>query len=558
MAYQTRFAIGAGNAVRLAEVLQVLVRYGFAGLIRRAGFQDSLPARMMRGLNLAKAQEGEPATFGQRIRDALTELGPTWIKLGQILSTRSDLVGPEIARELSGLQDKVTPVPFEEIVPVFAQSLGKTVEELFESFERTPVASASLSQVYHAHLHSGEEVAVKVQRPGITRIIESDISLMRQIAEWMKEHIEDIRWMDPPGIVDEFDRSIHRELDFDIEGSVLCQFKRKLAGNEKVFIPGVYGQYSSGNVLTMEWVDGVRVDRFDEYPRRNCDPEVIAQLSCELICRMIFELRIYHADPHPANVFITRDNGMAFLDLGMAGNIEAHDASAIADLFLAIFREDSRACVDAVITLCDDAVPENREALEHDLAAFIAFEAESIIGGGRVGKGIDRTIQILRSHHLELGARFTLLLKALATIETVGRSLVPDLDFAAILRPYLEHMIRDGLHPGEMMQHAQRNAAAFFKISRQLPDDLAHLIQQWRRGRLNMHLNINRLENFVTTLDRASNRLAISVITGSIIIGSSLIIATDSPLSSLGIGGYVFAGLLGISLVFSILWSKKF
>lgn len=556
--YYTKLGKNTVNAVRLAEVLQVLVRHGFADLLRRMGFHDGLPAKVLQGLNLKKAPKGEPATLGQRLRDALTELGPTYIKLGQVLSTRPDLLGAEISNELSHLQDRVAPKDFDQIRPLVEGELGAPLQEVFSEFDETPVASASLSQVYRAKLKTGETVAVKVRRPGILGTVESDLSLMASLAEWMSGRFEEMDWVDPPGIVAEFDRSIHREMDFEIEAAVIDRFRRKLVDMPDVVIPLVYKDYSTGGVLTMEWIDGVRVDEFDAYPERRCERNAIAVLSCQVLCKLVFEHRMFHADPHPGNIFILRDNRMALLDLGMAGNLGPSDVGAIADLFLSIFHQDARECVNALVNLTDESMPENRAALEHELAEFITFEAQRIIGGGRVAKGVERAIQIMRHYKLELAPRFSLLLKALATIENVGRTLVPDLDFVTILQPYLEDFVRERFEPAHIMKEMQGNSLALFRFTRQVPDDISQILQQFRRGRFRLLVTHEYLEKLASTIDRASNRLAVSVITAALIVGSSLIIAVGSPYGSLGVGGFVFAGVLGTALVISILWTRKF
>ncbi len=556
--HYTRLGQRTINAVRFAEVLQVLVRHGFADLLRRAGFHDSLPARMLRGLNLMEAPSGEPATFGQRLCAALTELGPTFIKFGQVLSTRPDLIGPKIADDLRELQDQVEPLPFDAMSAVFVQELGHSPGELYAAFNTVPVASASLSQVYRATLASGEAVAVKVLRPGVEKTIESDINLMRDIAEWAAGHVEDVKWLDPVGIVDEFARSVRRELDFHIEARIIETFRKNFEDSESIFIPRVHRELSTQRVLTMDWVDGARIDRIEEYPARNCDPHAIAVLGCETVCRMVFEHRMFHADPHPGNIFILRDNRIAFLDLGMAGHLERTDVTAIADLFLAIFHEDSEECVEAILNLSAQGGPDDRTAMEHEIADFIAFEAHAIIGGGQVAKGIDRAIQILRKYNLELAPRFSLLLKALGTVETVGRNLDPQLDFVTIVQPYVEHLVYARYQPQQVMRDLRHHANAYLKLSRQLPRDLAHLLYQLRRGRVKFQVHHEHLDNLAATIDRSSNRNALSMITAAIIIGSSLLITTVSPLSRLGLAGFIFAGLLGAALIVSILWSRKY
>ncbi len=556
--YYSRLGKQTVNAVRLAEVLQVFVKHGFADLLQRAGFHRSLPAKLLRSLNLMEAPAGPPHTFGQRMRAALVDLGPTFVKLGQILSTRPDLIRIETARELSNLQDRVDTQPFEIMEAVLRDALGASAEELFAAFDTTPVASASLSQVYRATLPEGQEVAVKIQRPGVKKVIESDLSLMRQVAEWIAVHLEDAKWLDPPGIVDEFARSIRRELDLNIEARVIEQFRENFEDDPAVDMPHVYPEFSGKSVLTMDWVDGVRVDQVADFPERNSDPAQVAINGCDALCRMVFDYHLFHADPHPGNIFVTRDNHLAFLDLGMAGHLEQSDVAAIGDLLLALFDRDSRACVDAILVLTTGGEPSDEEVLERELTEFIAFEARAILSGGQVARGLERTTQILQRANMKLAPRFALLIKALATIEMVGRGLDPSLDMVPIMQPYVERLIKRRYEPRYLFRAFQHNSRVLLRLGHQVPRDLATLLQQLRLGKLKFSIHHEHLEDLAATIDRASGRNTVGMIVAALIVGSSLLITTETTISRLGIAGYVFAGLLGSVLVISILWKRKF
>lgn len=546
-----------GNVVRLAEVVQVLVRHGFADLVRRAGLHEGIPAKLLRGLRLIEAPSAEPETFGKRLRAALTELGPTFVKCGQVLSTRPDLVGSELCKELERLQDRVEPLPFEDMAPVLETALNGSIEELFGTFDQEPVAAASLSQVYRATLETGEPVAVKVQRPGIEKVIEADLSLMRGIAEWVVEHVEDLDWIDPPGMVDEFARSIRRELDFTIEARTIDRFRQNFEGSDEVFVPATYPALSGKQVLTMDWVDGIRLDAVDGYAERNSEPKAVAQSGCHALCRMVFEHRLFHADPHPGNILVTHDNQIAFLDYGMVGRLERTDVAAIGDLFRAIFREDPAASLDAVLMLTSTDEPQDREALEHELSDFMAFEGQAIISGGQVGRGIDRAVDILRRHRIELAPRFSLLLKAMATIESVGHLLDPDMDMVPIIQPHVERMLLRRYAPWQVARDTQQNLADLMRLGRQLPGDLQQLLRMLRRGRFKIQLSHEGLQKLVGVLDRAGSRIAFGVIIGSVIVGASLLMTTDIGARGLGLAGFLIAGVLGLSLAVSILRSKN-
>lgn len=543
------------NAVRFVEIVQVFMRHGFADLVARAGLHKGLPGKMLRTMRLMRAPAGEPATFGSRLRAALTELGPTFIKFGQVLSTRPDLVGHNIALELTGLQDEVAPLPFPVLKPIIEKELGAPLDALFASIEHTPVASASLSQVHRGVLRSGDIVAVKVQRPDIERIIESDISLMDSVADWIGDHLEE-RILDPKGIVEEFARSIRRELDFEIEARVARQFAINFEDYPSVIIPKVYSEYCARCVLTLEWIDGVPVDTLDAYESRNSDPAEIARIGCESLCKMVFEHHLFHADPHPGNIFLVQDNRLAFLDLGMAGHLEQSDVKDLSNLFLAIFHGDSEACMEAVLSLSASDEPGNRALLAHEIAEYIAFEAHVIIAGGQVARGIEMAVQIMRRHNLELAPRFSLLLKALVTIETVGKQLDPSMDMTLIIQPYIENLLMGRYSAASLLGEVRTHLSGYLRLSRQAPTDIAHLLRQLRSGKLKVHIHHEHLEKMASTIDRASKRNAVAVVIAALIVGSSLLITTDVIFARLGVVGYVTAGILGVMLIISILWGS--
>ena len=273
---------------------------------------------------------------------------------------------------------------------------------------------------------------------------------------------------------------------------------------------------------------------------------------------MVFEHHLFHADPHPGNIHIMRDNQIAFFDLGMAGHLERTDVAAIADLFLAMFQQDASECVNAVLTLTGTGDPEDREAFEHEVADFFAFEARAILGGGQVAKGIERATQLLRRHGLEFAPRFSLLLKALATIEMVARELDPAIDMVPIIRPYVRKLVLTRYQPKHIANETRRNMNALYKLSRQAPGDFSQILRQFRRGNFKFQVHHEHLENLAGTIDRASSRMTAGIVVAALIVGSSLLISTETAVRYVGIGGYIFAGVIGFGLVISMLWKKNF
>lgn len=547
------------DTVRLAQVLQVLAKHGFADVIQRLGIQRSLPARVWRRMRLGDAPKGRPETTGERLCEAFTELGPSFVKLGQVLSTRPDIFSKDLRDELAHLQDRVGPLPFETIREVVERSLKRPIADMFREFPETPIASASLSQVYKAKLHSGQVVAVKVQRPNIRQTVNADVSLMTTLAEWIEIHVDDLKWLDAPQLIHEFDRTIHREMDFTIEARTVQRFHDNFKDDPTVEIPRIYPEFSSPEVLTMSFIDGVRVDALSEYAARHSNPREVAQIGCHAVFKQVFDDNLFHADPHPGNILLTRENRLGFIDFGMVGRLEASDISIMSDLLRAVFMEDSRRVTDCMLLLADAADLEDVAALQREVADYLAFEAQSIIGGGEVGKALERISDLLIRHGLRLPSRFSLLIKALSTIESTGHALDPALNTLPILRPYVERAIRRRFAPGEMIDEAQDYLFRLMRMIRELPADAHVLMQMARHGKFNIKFTHQGLERLTSVIDRASDRVAFSVVAGSIVMGSSWLLSSEaSGTRTLALAGYIIAGLLGVGLLISILRSKNF
>jgi ubiquinone biosynthesis protein len=556
--YYLPLAQRIGNVVRLAEIIHVMVRHGFADLVHRLGLHEGIPARLLRGLRIIETPTVELETRGRRLCAMLTELGPTYVKLGQVLSTRPDLVEKDIAEALGMLQDRVEAQPFDLMRPVIEKALRAPLPELFAEFDETPVASASLSQVYAATLHNGERVAVKVQRPGIRRVIESDLRLIRRAAEWLSDRVIEFGWFDPVGTVDELSRSLRRELDFTVEARIAERFGRNYEGDTHVYVPPVHFELTAPEVLTVGWIDGVRIDAVARYPERESDPKEVAAIGCDTVCRQIFEFRLFHADPHPGNILLTQNNQIAFLDYGMVGHLEAADVVALAELLRAIFQNDPENCVTALLAFTTAGDVYDLDSFRYAMGEFIAFEAQALVGRAQVGRILEELTIVLRRYHLELVPRLSLLLKALATIESTGRALDPDLDMAPIMRPYLEEVLASRLSPVRLAGEVQQRALAMLRLTRDLPRDIQQIVRTLRRGRFKVQLGLDGLTHFSSVVDRASNRLTFGVITGAIIVGSSLLIHAGDGHGTLGLIGYIVAGIFGFSVLVSILRSKNY
>lgn len=556
--YYRGLAKRVGNAVRVAEIVQVLVKHGFSDMVGRLGLTEGLPARALRTLNLVEQAEAHPNTLGKRFRAVLMELGPTAVKFGQVLSTRPDLVGPNLAEALGVLQDRVEAVPFDEIAPTLTHELGGRIEEFFSEFDQRPIAAASLSQVYRAKLLDGTPVVVKVQRPGIRAVIESDLSLMETVAEWVDDNVADFAWMDPVGTVREFARSIRRELDFTTESSMIERFRAHHAEIDEVFIPTVYPEVSTEFVLTMDFVDGVRIDDLEAYSARNCDPEHVAATTLDILCRQIFEFRLFHADPHPGNIKLMQDNTIAFIDYGMIGHLERSDVDSMAELLSAFIGQNTERAVRALMAFTPSDDMEPPDALVSDIGDFVAFEAPLLVQGGEFAEAVNFVTETLRQNELQIRPRFSLLLKALATVEVAAHRIDPELELIPVLQPYIEQIVVERFNPPNLLEGAQYDLPAMARMVREAPGDAFGLLRKLRRGRFHLTVTAEGLQHLSHALDRASNRIAFATIMGGLIIGSSILMSAELAPRGVGLVGFSIAGALGLGLAVSILRSRNY
>ena len=557
-----RITRGIRNAKRLAEVVRVLARHGFGEVVARLHLLDAIPARLAAGLRLTPDSAKQQASRGERLRAVLVELGPTYVKLGQVLSTRPDLIPPDICADLETLQDRVPPVSNEEAAQVILDELGLSPGEVFGSFEETPVASASISQVHRATLKDGTAVAVKVQRPGIAAVIDADVELLGSVAQWVVERGIQTPGFDPAGTVEEFSRSVRRELDFVHEARTAERFARNFSGCDIVHFPTVYPDVSTSRVLAMEWIAGTSLRDTDRLCQEGHDLRRIAQHGVEVVLRQIFEHGLFHGDPHPGNIFVLPGDVICLLDYGMVGQLTPDDTERFADLLLAVFHKDVSQATSAVLELAaTDAAPD-RKALERDLHEFIEFDAERIMEGLAFGEAMNHVVGILRQHSLVLPARYTLLIKALATMEQVGRDLDPSLDIAAQMRPYVEQLLKRRYSARRVVSDVSRALRETVTLGRSLPGDVRELVASFRRGGFKIAFRPEDIHRVTEVHERSANRMTFGMIIGALIVGSSLLMQLSSGPSFLGLPviglvGYLIAAVLGLAMVFSMWRSRR-
>ena len=545
---------------RMSEIAQVAVRHGFGYWLETHKLTDLLPwPRPQATLDV----EPSPTQRGRHLREMLDELGPTFVKFGQLLSTRPDIVPPDIIAELRALQDDVTPFAFTEVERVVREELELPIEKLFTSFEETPMAAASIGQVHRAVLPNGKRVAVKVQRPDAPRQIEADLQLLYQAAKIAKERVRSLDFIDARELVDEFSRSIRHELDYRLEARNAQSFHRNFAGHPHVRIPHVYWSYSRQRVLTLELLEGEQVADLDLQAFTMDERRHLAYLITEAWMTMIFRHGFFHADPHPANILLIGSEQIGLVDFGLAGKLSDDDMSKLTALFIDAAEEN----VDALAKRLGDLGVRYDRSREAELTRELR-ELYYKYYGARLSE-ID-PLQVIRegfaliySQNLRLPTRFVLLDKAIATVGSVGVELYPDFNVFEVAKPYARDLMLHRYTPRRVMSRARKEARALVGIMRETPYQVHDILESLRDGQIEVGFVHKGLDEFMHKLDVAFNRLVIALVVAGGLIGSSLIgiFATGGPhvlgLHVISLIGFALSTVLGVWLLIGVIRSGR-
>lgn len=546
---------------RYREIITVLVKYGFGDLIARSNLEKHIAfgKKFLPGGGDARIAS---LSRWERIRMALEELGPTFIKLGQIMSKRPGLLPQELLVELEKLEDSVPPFSEEEAKQLIEKEFDKPIAHLFKEYVSTPIASASIAQVHKAVLPDGEIVAVKVQRPGIEQVIETDIEIMLHLAASMEEHIKGTDILNPVGIVKEFERSIRKEIDFTIEATHIERFGRNFQEETTICVPKVYRSYTTRKVLTMEFMDGIKVSNIDALLESGNDPKIIASRGATLVLKQVFEHGFFHADPHPGNIFVLDNNIICFLDFGMMGVLLPKHREYLGSIVVGIVNRDAERITKALLQFSGNNRIENIEGLEYQIFELIEQYSYIPLKSVNMGELLNKLIKLISSYKLKIVPDFYLLIKALVTIEGVGRKLDPDFDMVKHTEPFAKNLLRERLSPRKLTKDIYLSATEFSLLLRDLPSEMREIIGQIKLGQVKMGFEHKGLEPMLEKHDQISNRIAFAIVLASLVIGSSLIVLSGIPpkwdgIPIIGIVGFLGAGVMGFWLLISILRHGK-
>ncbi len=544
MSAPTQHGVRRSNLGRLQEIAGVLMRHGLGELVRRwglAGVLDKAGHRLHWDHAADLAQLPPPV----QLRKALEELGPTFVKLGQILAGRADLFGPEWIAEFEKLHSQVPALPFESLRAQLREDLGGEPEQVFAWFDPEPLAAASIAQVHRARLHDGTEVVVKIRRPGIREVIDADLRLLDRLAALAEAELPALAPYRLRLLLREFGRSLHRELDLASE----CRSAERLAKNMAVFpwvsIPRTHWAWTHERVNVQDHVHGIPGQALGQLTETGLDRRLLARRGAQAVLKMIVEDGFFHADPHPGNVFYLPEHRIAFIDFGMVGHLTQRRRQQLLKLLLGLVQREPQAVVDVLLDWTRDGQPVPQERLESEVEAFIDQYHGTPLAELSLGRMLVDVSSILRENRLALPPDLALLIKTFITLEGLGRGLDPDFHMATEALPLLQQVVRSRYRPRALARRTWGSLQRLMELAEQLPQDLGRLLRRARQGRMGLDIESRSLRHVGDQLDRAANRLSLALIIAALIIGSSIVMTVGGGPTLLGLPAFGLLGFLG-------------
>jgi ubiquinone biosynthesis protein len=538
---------------RYREIIQTFARHGFAALI--AQLQLNRRLNLPRGL-LRRQPPANEATPAEHLRLALEELGPTFIKLGQLLSTRPDLIPPDYIAELRYLQDDVRPVPWAEIKPLIEAELGQPISRCFATFETTPLAAASLAQVHAATLFNGRQVVAKVQRPQLESTIDTDLEILYDLARLAQQRTALGNLLDLVAVVDEFAITLRAELDFYREGQNAERFQEAFADDPAVYLPTIHWEYTTRRLLVMERLYGIKIDDVQALDAAEHDRHQIALDCARIIIHEVFEEGFFHADPHPGNYLVMSGGVIGAMDFGKVGYLAARDRGDLSRLYVATVQLDAAAVVDQLVQMGIADHHIDRPALERDVQRFLRRFAGLPLRDLQMREVIEALMNLAFRHHMRLPSNWWLLMNTLGMMEGLGRTLDPDFDMFAVSEPYVRRFQRRMVLPTEWGPAAMRSAVDWATLLQRFPRQTARLLDQMGHEGLNVQVHLPEMSDAAKRLDRMTNRLALSILAAAFVIALAWLVPQldlQAPwLAWLIFGAFGLANLLGIWLLWKI------
>ncbi len=550
------------NLGRLRDIVNVFLKHGLGQIIEGLELQQFAPIRWWYKPLHKRLEREEAVSLPERLRIAFEELGPTFIKFGQLLSTRPDIVPREYVKAFDALLDQVPPFSSQQARQIIEAELHAPLGELVAKFHDVPLAAASIAQVHRATLWSGEEVVFKVRRPAIQEIIRRDMDILRQLANLIERYVPDLSFLNAVALVEEFAQVIQEEMDFLREAENASRFRANFEGSRDLYVPKVFLHLTTEQVLVMEYLEGTRIDDLEKLRESGMDLDKIARRGSDVLFKMILTDGFFHADPHPGNFLVLNNGQLGFVDFGVVGRIREDLLDAMGGTFIALLSRDYDALTRQSVNL--GFVPDSvdLERYRQEMRADLEITIEPLVGR-KLSQippmvYVERIMGLALKHHLRIPRELLLVGKCLVMFEGLFRRLSPELDFFGVARPYARRLIAERSIIGTFTRKLRREAMDLLDVASSLPREIHLALRKFTKNDLQLKLEITDLAPHIRRLDRASNRLTFAVIISAIIVGSSIIIpaARDTAaLQWLVIGGFVVGVLLALWLIVGIMRS---
>ena len=542
---------------RYKQILQVFLKYGFGDILEILRVEQYLEL----GLKLISPKQRpqlEKSTRAERIRMAIEELGPTFIKLGQILSTRPDLIPLRYVQEFSKLQDDVPSFPYQTVREIFMTEIGKFPEEIFQFFEEKPLAAASIGQVHRAQLKTGQEVVVKIQRPGIKKLIEVDLEILLHLASLMEKHLEGVETLSPTKIVEEFAKTLEKEIDYTSEAANIERFARQFIGNKKIYVPKIFHEIITERILTMEYVQGIKISSTEQLQQNGHDLKEIAKRGATLIMEQVFMHGFFHADPHPGNILIMQNNVLCCLDFGLMGRISIQEQEDFVDLIMAMVLRDVKKATKTLLKMTIHLVEPDIDGLDRDLSEFIDRHLYLPLKDLKIRKIFQQLMEISSKYSLRLKPDQFLQMKALSSAEGIGRMLDPEMNIVEYAKPFIGRIQANRHNPKRIAVDILESSAEFASLFKDTPRELRAILKQAKEGKVKIEFEHHGLRPMLSLHDQISNRIAFAIVLAALMIASSLMVLSGIPptwheIPVIGLAGFVAAAVMALWLLSSIM-----
>ncbi len=546
---------------RYGEILSVFVKYGFGDFLAGLNIERylSVPRKFVPRATSIRVQR--KMSRWERVRCAIEELGPSFIKFGQFMSNRPDILPPELITELEHLQDNVAPMSAESLEKELLKGFDKPITEVFAYFDKTPIASASIAQVHRGRLPGGEEVAVKVRRPRIHHSVRTDIDIIYDFVSLLEKRYERVRALGLTQLVDEFQRTITKEMDFTVEAAHMERFRKDFRSEPSIYVPLVYMEHTSASVLVSEYVHGIKVSETKRLREAGIDPKDVARQGTHLILRQIFDNGFFHADPHPGNILVLFDGRICFLDFGAVGIIPPTLRHHLSVILYGVVKKDPSRIVRSLTQVSREGIA-SIERLEYDVTEFIEEYSLTMLRQVDVGEVLRRFAAMIMEHDLRVVPGFYLLLRALISLEGVGRRLDPDFSLTTELEPHVRRMMHEYPRIQYVPYEIYFTLLDFVTLLKDLPFETRNLIRLVKQGGIRIQFEHRGLEPLIAKSDQLVNKLVFAIVLAALIVGSSVVIHSGIPpifygIPIIGIAGFILATIIGFGLLFSIIRGRR-